>query len=230
MDQIKTGRFIAQIRKERSITQRQLAEKLGISDKTVSKWETGKGLPEPSLMMPLCEELGVTANELLCGERICEEEYRKAAERNIVSLMEEKYKATNLLTVFIVIAVFLAIIAGLSLTLRIQTKNGWIGSASYRFDPSGFFLEAVYLAGSALLFWVIQTLLLNKSNSIFKYLPLMISIIGYLFCFVLYFSLFGSGSPSVIAENRYFAMFMLIPVSGGFIGCLLSIILYKLKK
>ena len=90
MDSIKTGQFIAQIRKEKEMTQRQLAEELFISDKTVSKWETGKGMPEVSLMLPLCEVLGISVNELLCGERLSEENYKERAEENIVNLISEK--------------------------------------------------------------------------------------------------------------------------------------------
>lgn len=67
MDQVKTGCFIAQCRKEKNMTQRQLADVLGISDKTISKWETGKGLPEAGCMVPLCEALGISVNELLTG-------------------------------------------------------------------------------------------------------------------------------------------------------------------
>lgn len=67
MDQIRIGRFIAQCRKTGGLTQRQLADGLGISDKTVSKWECGNGLPEVSLMLPLCEALGITVNDLLSG-------------------------------------------------------------------------------------------------------------------------------------------------------------------
>lgn len=67
MDQAKTGRFIAARRKELGLTQRQLAERLSISDKTVSKWECGGGLPEVGLMLPLCGALGVTVNELPPG-------------------------------------------------------------------------------------------------------------------------------------------------------------------
>ena len=72
MDQIRIGRFIAQCRKTGGLTQRQLADGLGISDKTVSKWECGNGLPEVSLMLPLCEALGITVNDLLSGERVAQ--------------------------------------------------------------------------------------------------------------------------------------------------------------
>ena len=62
MDQIKIGKFIAQMRKEKKLTQRNLADELCISDKTISKWECGKGLPEVSLMLPLCEILEISVN------------------------------------------------------------------------------------------------------------------------------------------------------------------------
>ena len=88
MDQIKIGRFLAACRKEKDLTQRQLAELLHVSDKTVSKWETGKGLPEAQLMLPLCEALGISVNELLSGERLTETEYQRKAEENMVNLIE----------------------------------------------------------------------------------------------------------------------------------------------
>ena len=69
MDQIKIGRFIAAMRRERGMTQRELAEALGLSNRTISKWECGAGLPELMNVLPLCELLGVTADELLRGER-----------------------------------------------------------------------------------------------------------------------------------------------------------------
>lgn len=90
MDQIKIGQFISQMRKDKGLTQRQLADELLISDRTVSKWETGKGMPDVSLMMPLCEILGISVNELLSGEKLSDEEYRQKAEENIVNILGEK--------------------------------------------------------------------------------------------------------------------------------------------
>ncbi len=90
MNQTKIGRFIATTRKEKNLTQRDIAEKLRISDKTVSKWETGKGLPEISLMMPLCEILGITVNELFYGEHLGEAQYKDKAEEIIMDLIKEK--------------------------------------------------------------------------------------------------------------------------------------------
>lgn len=89
MEQRKIGKFIATERKTQGFTQRQLADQLGISDKTVSKWETGKGLPEVSLMIPLCETLHITVNDLLSGERVSESDYQKKAENNMMDLIKE---------------------------------------------------------------------------------------------------------------------------------------------
>ena len=89
MDQIKIGGFIAEERKRKGYTQKILSEKLGISDKTISKWERGNGFPEVSLLIPLCSELDITVNELLSGERVSEEQYRKKAEENMVNLVKE---------------------------------------------------------------------------------------------------------------------------------------------
>ncbi|MDE6024090.1 MAG: helix-turn-helix domain-containing protein [Lachnospiraceae bacterium] len=89
MDQIKIGKFIANCRKEKNMTQRQLADILGISDKTISKWECGKGLPEVQFMIPLCDLLGINVNELLSGEKLSADEYPKKAEENIMTLVKE---------------------------------------------------------------------------------------------------------------------------------------------
>lgn len=90
MDQIMIGKFIAQERKRKQMTQQQLADILGISNKTVSKWECGNGFPEISLVLPLCEELEITVNELLSGKRLTDEDYKKKAEENMVNFITEK--------------------------------------------------------------------------------------------------------------------------------------------
>lgn len=90
MDQIGTGKFIAALRREKNMTQRELADALGISDKTISKWETGHGLPEVGLMLPLCEILDISVNELLSGQRLTADTYKQKAEENIMALMNEK--------------------------------------------------------------------------------------------------------------------------------------------
>ena len=70
MDQTEIGKFIAKCRKKKKLTQAQLAERLGITDRAVSKWETGKSMPDSSIMLELCEILGITVNALLSGEEI----------------------------------------------------------------------------------------------------------------------------------------------------------------
>ena len=89
MDQVRIGKFIAESRRSKGLTQRQLADALAISDKTVSKWETGRGLPEVSLMLPLCGALDITVNDLLSGERISAADYQKKAEGNMMNLIRE---------------------------------------------------------------------------------------------------------------------------------------------
>lgn len=89
MDQRKIGTFIAELRKEQDMTQRQLAERIGVSDKTISKWECGNGLPELSSIPLLCESLHINMNELLSGERLKEENYSRKAEENMMTLMKE---------------------------------------------------------------------------------------------------------------------------------------------
>lgn len=103
MDQIKTGAFIAELRKEKGFTQKELAERLLISDKTVSKWETGKGLPEVSLMLPLCDILGISVNELLTGERLSDSEYKRKAEENIVDLVKEREENKRKIIIAVVV-------------------------------------------------------------------------------------------------------------------------------
>lgn len=110
MDQILIGKFIAEERKRKGYTQRELSEKIGITDKTVSKWERGNGFPEVSLLLPLCNELNITVNELLSGKRVSEEDYRKEAEENMVNLVKEaqenkkKFILSNMAAALVVLA------------------------------------------------------------------------------------------------------------------------------
>ena len=93
MDQIKIGKFIASRRKEQGMTQAVLAEKLGISDRAVSKWETGRSMPDSGIMLELCGLLKISVNELLSGEKIMEESYDRKAEENLLEMrrqVEEK--------------------------------------------------------------------------------------------------------------------------------------------
>lgn len=90
MEQAKIGKFIANKRKEQGLTQLQLAEKLGITDRAVSKWETGKSLPDASLMPELCKLLKITINDLLCGEVVSVENYNEKAEKALLEMVKKE--------------------------------------------------------------------------------------------------------------------------------------------
>lgn len=92
MDLIKIGSFIKECRKDKNLTQEDLAEKLNISPKTVSKWECAKGLPDVSIMVDLCKELSISINELLNGEHIESKDYMDKAEQKLLEMQEEKAK------------------------------------------------------------------------------------------------------------------------------------------
>ncbi len=144
MDNKKIGEFIKTIRKEKNLTQTELAEKLMVSDKTVSKWECGAGAPDVSLMIPLCEELGITVNELLSGERLGKEEYMKKAEENFISVLEEgkknkkNTKALVVLGIASFLNVFLVMLA-MSYMMEYKLLEGtffkeWMGVAIIIFE------------------------------------------------------------------------------------------------
>lgn len=95
MNQEKIGNFIAQRRKDKKLTQAKLASYLGISDRTISKWERGKGLPDPMYMLELCQILDISVNELLTGEFIEERNYQQKAEDNLLMMANQEIKQTK---------------------------------------------------------------------------------------------------------------------------------------
>ncbi len=106
MDQIKIGKFISERRKSQNMTQLQLAEKLGITDRAVSKWETGRSLPDASIMLKLCSILKITVNDLLNGEAVSMEKYNETTEKNLIEMVKQKEEADKrLLSTEIVIGV-----------------------------------------------------------------------------------------------------------------------------
>ena len=114
MEQEKIGKFILQLRKEKGMTQKELAEKLGVTDRAISKWENGRGMPELSLMKALCDELGISVNELLSGEKIESEKYQEKFEENIINTIEytnKKAAHKNLVFLCIVGIVLFALVA-----------------------------------------------------------------------------------------------------------------------
>ena len=111
MDQIKIGKFIAECRKKNNLTQMQLAEKLNITDRSISKWENGKAMPDSSIMLDLCNELKISVNELLSGEVIKMDAYNEKLEQNLIDIVKQKEESDKrLLTMEIVIGVLISIV------------------------------------------------------------------------------------------------------------------------
>lgn len=111
MDQVKIGKFIAEQRKNAGLTQMQLAERLGITDRAVSKWETGRALPDAAIMLELCAILSITVNDLLCGEVVSMENYDKELEKRLIEVVREKEQSDkHLLVLEWVVGIFSCIV------------------------------------------------------------------------------------------------------------------------
>ena len=100
MDLSKIGKFIAEQRKKQGLTQAQLAEKLYITDRAVSKWETGKSMPDSSIMLDLCKTLNISVNDLLSGEVTSMDNYNEKLEQNLMEMIKEKERADKRLLSF----------------------------------------------------------------------------------------------------------------------------------
>ena len=120
MDQVKIGRFIAECRKNANLTQMQLAEKLNITDRAVSKWETGKSLPDSSIMLELCDVLKISVNDLLSGEVVTMDNYNKELENNLIEMVKQKQEADKRL---LKLEIVLGIIAVLPLIAAVVIVN-----------------------------------------------------------------------------------------------------------
>ena len=131
MNQEKIGRFIAQCRKQNGFTQASLAEKLGITDRAVSKWENGKSMPDASIMLELCGLLKINVNELLMGEHVAMENYKEIAEQNLIEMRKQEEQANKRLMSAEYFLVTLAVIASLAMIIigiLIAAEN-WIAAA-----------------------------------------------------------------------------------------------------
>lgn len=128
MDQTKIGSFIAKKRKERNLTQEKLAEKLGITDRAVSKWETGKSLPDASIMLDLCRILGITVNDLLSGEELQMEKINERMEKNLVEMVRQKEAADRRLlkTEVVIVALSMLFLASMIAIAALIPMENWI--------------------------------------------------------------------------------------------------------
>ena len=147
MDMIKIGKFITECRKKQNLTQAELAEKLSITDRAVSKWECGKSMPDSSIMLELCEILKISVNELLTGEALEMADYNLQAEKNLIEMKKQKEASDKrLLNMEIVLGVsgtilFLAaILCAAVLDLQIWARIVLIVSAFILFLLMCFFL------------------------------------------------------------------------------------------
>ena len=119
MDQIKIGRFIAECRKKNNLTQMKLAEKLNITDRAISKWENGKGMPDSSIMLDLCKELKISVEELLSGEMISMENKDEKQEELILNMAKENEEKNKIIWTsmwVIMIVSLLALMIGIFIT------------------------------------------------------------------------------------------------------------------
>ncbi len=166
MNQEKIGGFIAEIRKEKKMTQIDLANKLGITDRAISKWENGRGLPDLSLLTPLCEILDISINELLSGERLDKKDYQEKFEENMINTIDytdKKIKKTKkiFITVLSVILMFIVmLITMFSIDINRMRNNKPVifSTWGYKYAPAiDFHEEEIIMA--------IENYLLEKSES-----------------------------------------------------------------
>ena len=149
MDLIKIGKYIAGKRKDHGLTQRQLAEKLGMSDKSVSKWERGICLPDVSVYSDLCQILGISINEFLAGEDIVHEDLIQKSEENIIGIaVESKRKQSHLKTIIyllLAISVLAISIIGVSMYRSSRPQNfiAPVEKCHRLFPPFGFRITRV---------------------------------------------------------------------------------------
>lgn len=170
MNQTEIGQFIAQCRREKELTQTQLAEKLNITDRAISKWERGKSMPDSSIMLELCGILGITVNELLSGEKVNMENvdtFQKKADENLIEL---KKKDENNLTKNMVVSIIF------SATLLI----GILVCAICDIAISGTFTWSLIPISSIIFAWVISfpITILGKRGIIGSLLSLSLFIFG----------------------------------------------------
>ena len=126
MDQEKIGKFIAECRKKRKMTQSELGEKLGVTEKSISNWENGRNMPDLSLFKPLCEELNISLNDLLSGEKVKEKEYREKLEENIINTIDYSNKKIESRNIFIgLILIVFGVLISITAVGIFPSESSW---------------------------------------------------------------------------------------------------------
>ncbi len=149
MDQVKVGGFISQKRKSLGMTQKELAEMIDVTDKTISKWECGNGLPDITRLKPLCEALNINVNELLSGENLSDEGYSLKAEENIMALMKENEITKKGNKLQYIIGIFMAILS--VAFLAISTNETSITTIAFFLDIQSALLLCLFCGTGVLL-------------------------------------------------------------------------------
>ncbi len=128
MDQVKIGAFISKCRKAAGLTQAQLAEKLNITDRAVSKWENGKSMPDSSIMLELCSELHITVNDLLSGEVVTMDKHNEKTEKLLIEMAKQKEDSDKrLLSLEILIGIFsIIILLGSTMVASLFEMDAWL--------------------------------------------------------------------------------------------------------
>ena len=126
MNQEKIGKFIAHCRKEKNMTQAELAEKLGVTDKSIGNWENGRNMPDLSLFKPLCDELNISLNDLMSGEKVKEKEYQEKLEENIINTIDYTNKKIENKSNFIgLILIFFGVLISTSAVSIFPSESSW---------------------------------------------------------------------------------------------------------
>ena len=151
MNNEKIGKFILELRKQKGMTQKELAEKIGVSDKTISKWECGNSIPDITYLEALCNSLDISVNELLSGERLTDESYSEKAEENIIALMKENECNKRGIHVQIVLGILLCCLSMFYLAVSCWGVSG-IAMLTFFYDVPTMLTYTVLMAGCLLLF------------------------------------------------------------------------------
>lgn len=126
MNQEKIGKFIAECRKKRNMTQSELGEKLGVTEKSVSNWENGRNMPDLSLFKPLCNELNISLNDLMSGEIVTEKEYQEKLEENIIKTIDYTNKKIENRNSFIgLILITFGVLISITAVAIFPSESSW---------------------------------------------------------------------------------------------------------
>ena len=149
MDKTKIGKFILNCRKAKKLTQEQLAEKLGVTSKSISRWENGNTMPDYSLLKDLCDELDINVNELLSGEKIKVNDYMNKSEENLIKLrkqIDKRKKVLKVITYVFSVIIIIVFILNMILNRLLPDDSHWtIIRYTFLFSGISLFIVSIVL-------------------------------------------------------------------------------------